>query len=259
MAIQGAVNQEMLDLLATKFIKRNEPNLAWANLVSIGIGMPRVRGFWPCSSVDENFVVYDVCGQGRNLTGANMADATSGLASYLNFNGTTAFLTRPTEPGLEFAGAGTIGGWFSAFSLGTEMGLISKWGGAGQRSYQLIRAASNSFKFQVSGNGTAVVEVPTNAMTDIDRVYFVAGVFSTGTEVSIYSNVDRAGRLVKTSNIAGVPATMFNSAAPFEVGRSNGGSYLDGISSMMFACDRAVPDFFIESFFWQTRPLFFGE
>lgn len=44
------------------------PTTSWGNIVSMNLGYPGLRGYWPMTSVDENDDVYDLSGQGRTLT-----------------------------------------------------------------------------------------------------------------------------------------------------------------------------------------------
>ena len=61
-------NAQLVDELATDFPKRMDSTYAWGQVVSGFIFTLGLRGFWPTSSIDENFKVADLSGQGRVLT-----------------------------------------------------------------------------------------------------------------------------------------------------------------------------------------------
>ncbi len=61
-------NDKAIDAERTEYVKLYAPTTSWGNVISMNLGYPALRGFWPMSSADENGHVYDVSGQGRTLT-----------------------------------------------------------------------------------------------------------------------------------------------------------------------------------------------
>src|SRR5690606_17145480 len=116
------------------------------------------------SSTDNSGAVYDLSGQGRILTNANVGVGVlaNGLP-YGNFNGTTAQLTRADEAGLDITGALTFGGWFYLNDLNTRA-IMSKAAAAPNFGFQMaVITGTNKLRAQVSGNGTAITEFDSTA------------------------------------------------------------------------------------------------
>lgn len=61
-------NDKAIDANRTEYVKLYAPTTSWGNIVSMNLGYPGLRGYWPMSSIDENDDVYDISGQGRTLT-----------------------------------------------------------------------------------------------------------------------------------------------------------------------------------------------
>jgi hypothetical protein len=62
----------MVDGLRTEYVSLYAPTTTWGSIISMNLGLPLLRGYWPFSSVDENGDLYDLSGQGRvmiNLLG----------------------------------------------------------------------------------------------------------------------------------------------------------------------------------------------
>ncbi len=62
------VNPALLKAESSRFVKLYAPTTSWGNIISMNLGYPGLRGYWPMSSIDENEAVYDLSGQGRTLT-----------------------------------------------------------------------------------------------------------------------------------------------------------------------------------------------
>lgn len=61
-------NDKAFDALKIQYVKLYAPTTSWGNIVSMNLGYPGLRGYWPMSSIDENEAVYDLSGQNRTLT-----------------------------------------------------------------------------------------------------------------------------------------------------------------------------------------------
>lgn len=61
-------NDGVIDGLRTEFVSLYAPTTTWGNIISMNLGLPALRGYWPFSSVDENNDIYDLSGQGRTMT-----------------------------------------------------------------------------------------------------------------------------------------------------------------------------------------------
>lgn len=248
-------NSDQVDLLRPDFFARYEPNAAMVH-AGLHLQLPQLRGYWPMSSVDENGAVYDLSGQGRTLTNANATPfAWYNLLPYADFTpGSTQYLHRADESGLDITGAITLGGWFYLDTLapGNNFGLITKYTAAGnQRAYILyFNDATNQFGFNVSSDGTAggTVIVLSTATLAVSTWYHVVGRYTPSTLLSVY--VDG----VATTNAVAIPAAISNSNASIMIGSYDAGAYLlDGRACQCFLCADDLDDVLIWTLYEQTR------
>jgi len=61
-------NDGVIDTLRVEYVSLYAPTTTWGSIISMNLGMPMLRGYWPFSSVDENNDIYDLSGQGRVMT-----------------------------------------------------------------------------------------------------------------------------------------------------------------------------------------------
>ena len=222
------------------------------------LGLPGLRGFWPMSSVDNAGAVYDLSGQGRTLT--NTGPATFGATTpglpYGIFNGTTQYLSRADEAGLDITGALTMGGWFyaTAFTPATiHIGMGKYSTAAGNFSYRLtFQTATSTTAAQISGDGTDEIAVTSSLAAVINSWHFLTLRYTPSTELAIWVND------TKTVNTTSIPAALFNGNAAFQInGRAGGTNNLfAGRAALGFLCAAALADAQITDLYNSTRGLF---
>lgn len=232
-----------------------ESGYTMGDLIGSILGFPELRAFWPMSSVNESGNVLDISGQARTLTNNNAAARAvhRDLIPYVSFNGTTQYLSRADEAGLDITGALTIGQWIyfnNAAGASIEWG-INKTGASGNFGYGVRRLATTGLPdFYISSTGS---NYPGAAGTDALAAgtwYFLAGRFTPSTEIAVFTNKD------KFVNTTSIPAAIFNSSAALAIGGSNGAAGLAGRASLGFVCAAALPDAQINYFFHMSRTLF---
>jgi hypothetical protein len=258
------LNAEHTTLLSTQFAMKNEPNYAWGNALSGYLLSPRLRGQWGVST-DDVFSVYDHSGQGRTMTGLGAASTPLayqyGMSPYHNFiRASSQYYQRPDEAGIDILEDLTMWTWirFHAASTGALVYFYSKWLTAGgQQAYLLSKTAANALTFSISNSGADAFSV-TDAAANylVDTWFFIAGRFTPSTEVKLWVGNALTGALTPYTNIVAIPATIFNSDEPLEVGRGNQTNYLDGYMSLWGLAAWAMSDTDIFTKFHQARPLF---
>lgn len=234
-------------------LNTRESGYTMGDLIGSVLGFPELRAFWPMSSVNESGNVLDLSGQGRTLTNNNAAPRAvhRDLIPYVSFNGTTQYLSRADEAGLDITGALTVVGWFyhNAVAAGA---MISKYNTTGnQRGYSLGTITGGIPQLTVSSDGTATTVV--NSGTDAVAAatwYFFAGRFTPSSELALFFNRE------KYVNTTSIPAAIYNSSAALMIGGINGGASLAGRTSIGLICAAALPDAQINYFFHMSRTLF---
>lgn len=216
--------------------------------------LPELRGLWAFSSVNESGNIIDLSGQGRTLTNngtATRAILPSGLP-YAIYNGSTQYFSRADEAGLDITGALTIGGWFYAAAL-ADVGLIGKFAftAGNYKSYLLrILDATGAIRFTVSADGSASVAINTATGIATGSWHFIAGRFTPSTEIAVF--VDG----VKTVNTTSIPASLYNSNQPLQIGAYDAGTKLfTGRSAPCFLSAAAIPDDLLYAHYAMARPL----
>jgi len=256
-------NDELKNLLLPDFQARYEPNFAWKSACAAFLALPALRGFWPMSSFNENGDAYDLSGQGRTLTyNGNPTYNYSSLIPYIDLDGVGDWLSRADEAGLDIAGtetyvAGTaqgltMGCWLQFDDLLANEYIISKWdpGVAAQRSYRLMQVNTDVVRFSIH-DGANADDVDSSDTISTTGWHFCVGRFIPSTEVAIWLN------RVKDTTVAGIGASIQNSASPLRIGSTaTGGSPLDGRVSLAFLCAAALSDSIISALFQQTRAMF---
>lgn len=61
-------NDNLVDTLRNEYVSLYAPTTTWGSIISMNLGLPGLRGYWPLTSVDENGDIYDLSGQGRVLS-----------------------------------------------------------------------------------------------------------------------------------------------------------------------------------------------
>lgn len=228
------------------------------------LSLPGLRGFWPMSAFESGGDTYDQSGNGRTLTynGNPTYGYTTLGAPYLAFDGND-YVRRGDEAGLDILGTETYvaaavrgftcGGWFYFGNTAAAQELVfSKGrGGVANTSYWLNRQAAGQGRF-IIGDGAAF-QGPTSTVTiPKDTWTFMVGRFVPSTTVDLWVNI------YKSTDAAGIPAALLNTAAPLNIASYNDGTaaFLTGRASLVFLCATALSDALITSLWYKTRGAF---
>lgn len=227
----------------------------WGAVIGRHLALPALRAFWPLNNYDQNGAPYDLSGQERTLTNTNATAGTyNGLVGYLNFNGSTAYLSRADEAGLDITGQITFGGWFWVDVVNATQSLLTKWNGTGsQRAYglQMLDTSPDQWRAFVSVDGAATVAVAHTATVVANTWTHVVGRYTPSTELAIF--VDG----VKVTNTTSIPASIFNSSSALRIGSlGDATQYLDGRAALCFLSASALADATIQALYTATAPFF---
>jgi len=268
----GKYNDSKINEDEAFFLGRNDLINRWGNIVSSWSMLPGLVGLWPMSSVQRSTGnAYDISGQARTLTynGNPTYNIYNNFVPYIDFDGAGDYLSRADETDLDILGNEainaaavqglTFGCWANADAVAPSSfdGLIGKHLTTGnQRSYCIHCFDANSKPYiAISSDGTAAAEIyaQSTAVAPTAGIwYFWVARFLPSTELAFFEN----GVNVK-STVAGVPATLFNSTAAFEIGRRNvAGSEFTGNVSLAFLSHQVFSNALINAMFQQSRILF---
>lgn len=251
-------------LQATDFPRRNDPNYALGIALSSLVLTPRLRGQWGVST-DNTLAVYDHSGQGRAMTAWGGAGTPlayeSGISPYHDFiRANTQYYQYADVAAIDITEELTMWTWvrFHAPSAAAVVYFYSKWLVAGnQQAYMLHKTAGEILSFSISNTGADVFAVADAAANyAVDTWLFVAGRFTPSLELKLWVGNGETGVLNDYTNLVAIPATIFNSDEPLEVGRGNQTNYLDGYEVLWGLAAYALTDADIFNKFHQTRPLY---
>lgn len=234
----------------------NPSPLTLAEVYSQCLALPWLRGYWPMSSMDSSANAYDLSGQGRTLTntgGVGVGLDGHGFVFYADYDGVADVHARATEASLVLTNRLTVGGWFLFDALAANTVAISKDGGAANRGWLIFgELATSAFQFEVSGDGTNMIAVQSDVGSLVTgQWHFVVGRYTFSTELALY--VDGKWAINTTS----IPASLFASTAPFNIGAKNStSSFLNGRAALCFLAAWPVPNNTIEMIYQRSRVLF---
>lgn len=256
------LNAEMIALLATHFPLRNDNSYAWGNALAGLLLSPRLRGQWGVST-DDTLAVYDHSGQGRTMTALGGAGTPLayeyGISPFHDFiRANTQYYQRADEAGLDIVDDLTMWTWvrFHAPSTGALVYYFSKWF-TNDQAYLLYKSIGNAIGFGITTDGSTNVLVADGAVNyAVDTWFFVAGRFTPSTELKLWVGNGTTGVLNTYTNLVGIPASIWNSDEPLEVGRGNRTNYLDGHAVLWGLAAYVMTDTDIFNKFHQTRPLY---
>ncbi len=217
----------------------NGGTTAFSRAVGAYYNFPGLRGLWRAGNRDSNGDLYDLSGQGRTLTDNNTAITRSITSTLIadDFNGTNEYYDRADEAGLSITGTEShmeadlrglcLGCWcYPDVQPGKDVGLIGKWvTGSNDRSYLLYINSSDTFSVAISNAGTtndANVSWTETVPATPDRWWFVCGDYDPDTSGYLRLYVgDSLGNFGYVEDTSSIPASIYDSAAAFEVGRYN--------------------------------------
>jgi len=237
---------------------------AFSHAISTMLMIPVLRGLWPCGPAGVSGELIDVQGLGNHLTlNGNPQFDYDGIIPYVAYDGTgdyhsitdaassNAFdivATAAAEPWVNDNGL-TCWAWLYPEETSTLEDIITKWVGAGTRSYRLRIDASDQFTFTISDDGTNS-DTATSAAVSVNNWYFVVGRFDPSTNVDIIVNGTEV-------NQATARASVFNSTSAFTIGaRSGGANHYQGRVSLAGIAAAYLSDTLCDLMFYQTRALF---
>lgn len=245
-------NSQSVELLSTHFPQRNEANFAWGNVMSFLLQLPYLTGLWNFALRSGAPELLDLSGNDHRLTNTNAYQTLLySLAPYLSMGGAGG-VRRADEADLDITPDISLGGWFWCNAYAAQPAVISKWGGAGQRSYMLWVDAAGLPNFSVTTDGTTIVTATHVSSLAVNSWNFVFATKSGAASMDVYLNDS------KVQKLAGVPAAIFNSNADLELGgaAASTANLLTGRLAYLTLGSFYLPEYLVWALYELTRPLF---
>ena len=224
--------------------------------ISPFLALPGLRGFWGMAAFGSAGQAFDQSGNARTLTrNGSPAYTYENLVSYIDLNGTTDYLSRADEAGIDIIGTETIvvaatrgltlGGWVYYDVVSGTRPFMAKFGAVvGDRAYMIDVSAGASR--MILGTGAAITIYAGSAVAAAEWTFFVGRWFPS-TTADIFVNG------TKTPN-ASVIAALGNSTSQLRIGAdSDNPNFMDGRVSRAFLCVEALSDAIISSLFESTK------
>lgn len=267
------LREELIDI-RRQIVVPDAEKVAWADLISLAMARPGLRGLW-CASVYDgtnNPILKELVGRtNRDLQAALLANRVS--TQVLGMTPTILFASAQSgnircaslaelnitgdnetdgNPSSGVRGI-TFGGWFQPRTEGTllDQTYIGKYNTTGnQRSYQIRKNSSNAVGAFFSGDGTAFNQTPDLPVVN-DVWHHIEGRWIPGDSVAIFVN----GVKAFTDRVADF---IFASTADFVVGARNNGTanYADMYAAIWYVYAQSHSDDMIRAYYHHTRALF---
>lgn len=246
---------------------------AWAHMISMLMDFAGLRGLWTANHRDvngnwEDWTKYDLLlSMNGSIVEVPSGGAAAQLIPYLSFSGPGSgdYFSRADGPPTSITGTETtvhgpqrgltLGGWAYSTDIANQQGFITKWAGAGSRSYVLSHygnVAGDPVGMVISDDGTNSSVVYSNSAYQNATWHWVVGRFcdnDTGEELAIWLDGEK-------TTAATARASIFDSASNFNIGARNGTILFSGRMAVAFLCAAKVPDVVIEAAYQQSRAAF---
>lgn len=222
------------------------------------LALPRLRACWPFTSIDENGTLFDLSGQGRDLTNQSALIDDGGLSDQVpvvDFLVGSRYLWRLDENGLNWDGlsALTVVGWVRPGWATQDFSyapIVSKGDQDVQLEYAIsVRRNSHRVRLSVADDDwLAPIALQEDAWN------FVGASINSSGEGKVYVNGESVEDDIFTS-----PGTAVSTSDPFYIGRYDDGGNVDywhGQMALMALTAGVVSDTALESFFEGTRRAF---
>lgn len=234
-----------------------ERRSSFGDAISLHLGLPHLRGFWPYSASGAGGAVKDlVAQQDLAIVGTVTGGVLNDRTPYYDFDGATGYVSRGDDAALSVTSRLLLGCWAYFDTLTSSPTLIGKYQTAGnQRSYLLQVLSTGAVRLVLSVDGTAfaIFDTATGLVTT-GQWYHIVARYTPSTEVAIFING------VKTVFTTSVPAGIFDSTAGFHMASYSGPSnLLDGRLTLGFVSAPAasgLADVWVTRLYYGTRGLF---
>lgn len=240
-------------------------------MITPGLGFIHPYGgpFGNHASLATNLVSYfklsdvnDAHGS-NNLTNSGSTSFSSGksgnAASFSSASSQYLYITDANQSGLDITGSLSISMWMKHVT--NKQQVISKYKGQSdplvtQKSYAIQWFSDQKLYFTLSANGAADrYFTSSSTYTDTANWHHIVCVFSTGSSMTVYFD----GSSISGSVTGGVPASIYNSSADFQIGGifANTQQYTDGLIDEVGIWSKALTSTEVSNLYTSGSGLFY--
>lgn len=232
---------------------------AWMAMRTMPLLFPNLRGSWLMNQWAPGFV-YDASSQERHMTthGTLAFNQQNNLLRYLTLDGTSTYLSRPSEAAYEFTNTHFgVMSWAYKGASGTQFLMLAKTQG-------LTASANQAFFFTVGSSDNLNLTV-CNGVANYNHAiaapvgewFFGAGAYAPGASITLYLGTQDGWQA--SSNTTGIPASINNpTTTDLTIGATHGGANLGGgriaLSAIMQSGGNET---LFRTFFDHTKDIFY--
>lgn len=242
---------------------------AQSKAISTILGIPGLRGFWPCTVASATGQLIDLSGNDLHmdrLGGPLFYQWTSGrllgsvfldgTGDYFRLTDSTAIRITGTETYIPTVHKGlALGAWvyFNNTASSLESIFTKRLGGT-QLSFYIRRLSSGKINFEITSDGTGgtVKNVESTGTIGQGVWTFIAARFDPSTELKVWINE------TTDVNTSSIPASIHAGTANINLGgRDDGSDLMDGSVALVWYTPIALLDDYLSHIYNITQPLFY--
>lgn len=220
---------------------------------------PNLRAAWLMNQWAPG-LVYDATSQGRHMTthGTLAFNQQNTILRYLGLDGSSTYLSRVSEAGLEITNSLSVMAWAYKGTSGTQFIMLAKTSGlpaSTNQAFFFTVGSSNNLNLTVC-NGTTNYNQTIAA--PIGEWFFGAGSYSPSANITLYLGTQDGWQTA--SNTTGIPASINNpTTIALTIGATHGGAnFGDGRIAMAALMNSGSNETLFRNYFEFTKGLFYG-
>lgn len=232
---------------------------AWLAMRTMPLALPGVRGVWLMNQSQAG-TIYDASSQSRHMsTNGTVAVAQlSSLLRYLVFDGSTTYLNRASESGLEITNALSVLSWSYKATAATQFPMLAKTQGFSANantSFYFVHGTSDNLNLTVTSGTTSYSQTVT---APVGEWFFGGANYTPSTAIKVYLGTQDAW--VADQNTTSIPASI-NAAVSTDltIGATHGGAnFAGGNIAASILINANLTEAVFRTFFEYTKAIFYS-
>lgn len=231
---------------------------AWMAMHSMVSMIPGLRGVWFMNQSQAG-TIYDASSQARHMSinGTIVFSQPTEFFRYAVFDGSSTYLNRTSEAGLEIPNALSVMSWFYKETAATQFPMLAKTNGFAANtntSFYFIHGTSDNLNLSITSGTTTYSGT---MLAPVGEWVYGGGNYRPNTAINLYMGTQDGWG--SDSNTTGIPASI-NTAASTDltIGATHGGAnFADGNIGFSLIANANLDEIVFRTFFEHTKALFF--